>query len=88
MRLRLQVRDHTLDVVAAVGDYQEADVVTRHLGIGSWRVLLPEDTEAGRLLRTRGSGIVADVDGTRVLSGPTTRIHRTRTGRGARHRSR
>lgn len=84
MKLRLQVRDHTLAVLASVADYQEADVVTRHLGLGSWRVLLPEDTEAGKLLMVRGSGIVADVDGTRVLSGPTTRIRRTRTGRGRR----
>lgn len=82
--LSLQVRDHTLAVRGKVTDYQEADIVTRHLDLGSWRLLLPADSPAGRLLQVKGSGLVADVDGVRVLSGPTTTIRKTRTGAGVR----
>jgi hypothetical protein len=71
-KFRIEVFDENLKKMGRVGRYLTADLVLKHLAIGSWAILMNSDEPAAALLAEPGRRVTIDFedDGTRLLSGP------------------
>ncbi|WP_456238153.1 Gp37-like protein [Nocardiopsis codii] len=72
MEWTVRVRDHERNMIGEIDDEQELEIRDRHLGHGAWKLVVDADTDSAALLE-EGDGIVFEVNGRTVFSGPTNR---------------
>jgi hypothetical protein len=69
----IRVRNADRNMIGEIDDEQELEIRDRHLSHGAWKIVVDADTESAALLE-EGDGIVFEVNGRTVFSGPTTRM--------------
>ncbi|WP_160051299.1 hypothetical protein [Nocardiopsis sp. FR26] len=68
----IRVRDANREMIGEIDDEQELEIRDRHLGHGAWKIVADADTDSAALLE-EGDGIVFEINGQTVFSGPITR---------------
>lgn len=71
--IRVLVRDRGLNRVAEVGELLDFSASPRWRSVGGWSLTVA-DSVAADALREAGSGIIVEVDGVTVVSGPTREL--------------
>lgn len=82
-RLDIAVRDESRDVVGDVARWASATFTLRVNAPGEWTLVLPVLEGAADLLDQPGYGVVVDLDGERLMSGPVTSVQRSRDADGS-----